>query len=39
MVLDMASTCAFIENGRIVATHETQALHDDDRLIHRYLGL
>ena len=39
MVLDMASTCAFIENGRIVATHATQALRDDDRLIHRYLGL
>ncbi len=39
MVLDMAGTCAFIENGRIVATHETQALRDDDRLIHRYLGL
>ncbi|HNB28769.1 MAG TPA: ABC transporter ATP-binding protein [Alphaproteobacteria bacterium] len=39
MVLDMAGTCAFIENGRIVATHATQALRDDDRLIHRYLGL
>jgi branched-chain amino acid transport system ATP-binding protein/urea transport system ATP-binding protein len=39
MVLDMAGLCAFIENGRIVATHETQALREDDRLIHRYLGL
>jgi branched-chain amino acid transport system ATP-binding protein/urea transport system ATP-binding protein len=39
MVLDMASTCAFIENGRIVATHESEALRRDERLIHRYLGL
>lgn len=39
MVLDMAGSCAFIENGRVVATHESQALRDDDRLIHRYLGL
>jgi branched-chain amino acid transport system ATP-binding protein/urea transport system ATP-binding protein len=39
MVLDMASTCAFIENGRIVATHESAALRADERLIHRYLGL
>lgn len=39
MVLDMAGLCAFIENGRIVATHEAQALREDDRLIHRYLGL
>lgn len=39
MVLDMASTCAFIENGRIVATHGSEALRADERLIHRYLGL
>ncbi len=39
MVLDMASTCAFIENGRIVATHAAEALREDERLIHRYLGL
>jgi len=39
MVLDMAGACAFIENGRIVATHEANALRADERLIHRYLGL
>lgn len=39
MVLDMAGTCAFIENGRIVATHAVEVLREDERLIHRYLGL
>jgi branched-chain amino acid transport system ATP-binding protein/urea transport system ATP-binding protein len=39
MVLSMATDCAFIENGRVVARHAAAKLARDREILHRYLAV
>jgi ABC-type branched-subunit amino acid transport system ATPase component len=39
LVLSLATSCAFIENGRIVARHEVEELRQDRAIVHRHLAV
>jgi ABC-type branched-subunit amino acid transport system ATPase component len=39
LVLSLATSCAFIENGVIVARHEVEALRRDRAIVHRHLAV
>jgi branched-chain amino acid transport system ATP-binding protein/urea transport system ATP-binding protein len=39
LVLSLATSCAFIENGRIVARHGVEELRRDRSIVHRHLAV
>jgi urea ABC transporter ATP-binding protein UrtE len=39
LVLSLATSCAFIENGRIVARHGVEELRRDRAIVHRHLAV